>query len=237
MFITGGVVPRLVRCLLALTLTLLPHDISAQHAPRRPPPLTPAGVVRWRADLRYLAAEMPKRHRNLFHTLTREEFNRAVRRLDARIPALRRHEIILELARLAARVGDGHTNVAPARDSAIGFHALPVRLYLFADGLHIRAADSAHAGLVGARVVRLGRATAEEAVAAVRPLRRWPRRGIRRRRSGRMRWRCGSIPRCREQQKSCGHSGQGRSDSGPISTSDASRVSCPSISALLKRPP
>jgi tetratricopeptide (TPR) repeat protein len=163
-------VPRLVRCLLALTLTLLPHDISAQHASRRPPPLTPAEVARWRADLRFLAAEMPKRHRNLFHTLTREEFDRAVRRLDARIPALRRHEIILELGRLAARVGDGHTNVAPARDSAIGFHALPVRLYFFADGLRIRAADSAHAGLVGARVVRLGRATAEEAMAAVRPL-------------------------------------------------------------------
>ena len=155
---------------LLFALLLLPSVSHAQQSPRRPPPLTPAEVVRWRADLRFLAAEMPKRHRNLFHTLTREEFDQAVRRLDARIPALRRHEIILELARLAARVGDGHTNVAPARDSAIAFHAVPLRLYLFADGLYVRAADSTHAGLVGARVVRLGRATAEEAVAAVAPL-------------------------------------------------------------------
>jgi tetratricopeptide (TPR) repeat protein len=117
-----------------------------------------------------MAAEMPKRHRNLFHSMSRTDFASAVRRIDARIPGLRRHEVILELARLAALVGDGHTNVAPARDSMIGFHALPLMLYLFSDGLWIRAADSAHAGLVGSRVVRLGRATAEEAVAAVRPL-------------------------------------------------------------------
>jgi tetratricopeptide (TPR) repeat protein len=166
--IPENVVHRLVHCL--FLLTLLPHAIAAQQSPHQPTPLAPAEVVRWRADLRFLAAEMPKRHRNLFHSLTREEFDRAVRRLDARIPTLRRHQIILELARLAARVGDGHTNVAPARDSAIGFHALPIQLYLFADGLYIRAADSARAELVGARVVRLGRATTEEAVAAVRPL-------------------------------------------------------------------
>ena len=158
------------RLLACWHVPLLPLTAAAQQPPRRPPPLTPAEVVHWREDLRFLAAEMPKRHRNLFHTLSRAEFDRAVRRLDARIPALRRHEIILELARLAARVGDGHTNVAPARDSAIAFHALPLRLYLFADGLYVRAADSAHAGLVGARVLRLGRATAEEAVMAVRPL-------------------------------------------------------------------
>jgi len=167
--VAGGVLPCLVGRLLFLAL-LFPSVSLAQHSPRRPPPLTPAEVVRWRADLCFLAAEMPKRHRNLFHTLTRAEFDRAVRRLDARIPTLRRHEIILELARLAASVGDGHTNVAPARDSAIAFHAIPLRLYLFADGLYVRATDSAHAGLVGARVVRLGRGTAEEAVVAVRPL-------------------------------------------------------------------
>ncbi|HET9040578.1 MAG TPA: hypothetical protein VFN40_10430 [Gemmatimonadales bacterium] len=166
--IAGVATIRLLSLLSALALVILPA--AAQQPPHRPPPLSAAEAARWRADLRYLAAEMPLRHRNLFHTMTRAEFTRAVRRLDARIPTLRRHEVILELARLAARVGDGHTNVAPARDSAIGFHALPVRLYLFADGLYVRAADSAHAGLIGARVLRLGHATAEAAVAAVRPL-------------------------------------------------------------------
>jgi hypothetical protein len=157
------------RHLLALAL-LSPSIPAAQQPPPRAAALTPAEARRWRADLRYLAAEMPRRHANLYHSMSRAEFITAVRRLDARIPSLRREQVILELARLAARVGDGHTNVAPARDAKIGFHAIPLRLYWFADGLYIRAADSTHAGLVGARVRRLGRATVDQALSAVAPL-------------------------------------------------------------------
>jgi hypothetical protein len=102
--------------------------------------------------------------------VSRAAFDSAVATLDARIPTLRRHQIILELARIVALVGDGHTNIAPARDPKIGFRTYPVALYLFSDGLFIRAADSTHAGLVGARVVRIGGHSVEQAYAAVRPL-------------------------------------------------------------------
>src|SRR5262245_21363419 len=124
----------------------------------------------WREDLRYMAQEMPRRHRNLFHTMTREHFEAAVAALDARIPSLERHQIIVEMARIAAMVGDGHTNVAPTRDPKIGFRTYPVRLYLFKDGLHVRAADASHADLVGARVLRFGGATAEDAYTRAREL-------------------------------------------------------------------
>jgi tetratricopeptide (TPR) repeat protein len=124
----------------------------------------------WREDLRYMAQEMPRRHRNLFHTMTRAQFEAAVASLDARIPSLERHQIIVELARIAAMVGDGHTNVAPTRDPKIGFRTYPIRLYLFRDGLFVRAADRAHTSLVGGRVLRIGDATAEQAYAAAREL-------------------------------------------------------------------
>ena len=125
---------------------------------------------KWREDLRFMASEMPKRHRNLFHTMTREQFEQAVQSLDARIPSLARHQIIVEMARIAAMVGDGHTNVAPTRDPKIAFRAYPLRLYLFDDGLAVRAASREHAAAVGARVVRIGKATAEEAYRAARDL-------------------------------------------------------------------
>ncbi len=32
----------------------------------------------WRRDLRYFATELPKRHKNLFHSVSRAEFDRAV---------------------------------------------------------------------------------------------------------------------------------------------------------------
>ncbi len=117
-----------------------------------------------------MASEMEKRHRNLFHTVSRERFEAAVRRLDARIPSLARHRIIVEMARLVAMVGDGHTNLAPTRDPKVGFRTYPIRLYLFADGLCVRAAAREHADAVGARVVRIGRASADEAYRSVREL-------------------------------------------------------------------
>ena len=67
-------------------------------------------------------------------------------------------------------VGDGHTNVAPTRDPKIGFRSYPVRLYLFPDGLRIRAAAREHADLAGARVVRIGKVSAEKACDAVRAI-------------------------------------------------------------------
>lgn len=65
----------------------------------------------WRADLRHFSKELPRRHKNLFHSVSREEFQRAVAELDAAIPSLQDHQIIVGMLRIAARVGDGHTGV------------------------------------------------------------------------------------------------------------------------------
>jgi tetratricopeptide (TPR) repeat protein len=125
--------------------------------------LSVAEVANWREDLSVLASELPRRHRNAFARMTRADWDSAVKRLDARIPQLARYEVIVELMRLVAMVHDGHTFLLPRQD-AIGFHRLPVRMYDFADGLFIIAADSAHASLAGGKVVRIGRATAAEAL-------------------------------------------------------------------------
>ncbi|MCI0531582.1 MAG: hypothetical protein L0Y74_06525 [candidate division Zixibacteria bacterium] len=113
---------------------------------------------------------MPKRHKNLFHAIRREQFEKAVQNLHERILRLARHEIILEMARIVAMVGDGHTNIYPTRDPKIGFHTLPINLYLFKDGLFIRAAEKENAALVGARVIRIGNLSAEQAVTRVREI-------------------------------------------------------------------
>ena len=142
-----------------LWIALLPGPALAQER---------SETERWREDLRFMAGEMPKVHKNLFHTMTRQQFESAVQKLDERIPSLARHQIIVEMARIVAMVGDGHTNIAPTRDPKIGFRAYPVRLSLFRDGLYVRAAAREHADLVGARVVRIGSASSEEAFDAAR---------------------------------------------------------------------
>jgi hypothetical protein len=127
-------------------------------------------VRQWREDLAYLARELPRRHKNLFHAMRREQFDSALAALDRKLPTLARHQVIVELARIVARVGDGHTNLAPTRDPKVGFRTYPVKLYFFKDGLFIRSARRDQAELVGAKVVRIGRMTSAQAYEAVREL-------------------------------------------------------------------
>jgi hypothetical protein len=150
--------------LLALSASGFTAGQAANITARKNAPLTESEIQKWREDLRYMEKGMEKFHRNLFHTMSKEQFHAAVNDLDKRIPQMARHEIIVELARIAAMVEDGHTNLRLAHEPAVRFHTLPVNLYIFKDGLFIRSADREHAGLVGARVLKIGDASAEEAI-------------------------------------------------------------------------
>lgn len=123
----------------------------------------------WNEDLEVLAREMPAVHANLFHTVSREQFDAGIAELRSRLPTFDRHQVIVELIRLAASIGDGHTCVAPWRES-VGFHTLPVSLYRFADGYHVRAAGRDHADLLGGRVTQVGGIPIEAAENLVAPL-------------------------------------------------------------------
>ena len=141
----------------ALVGTLALHGARPEPQAATTPSSDTSSVRQWREDLAYLARELPRRHKNLFHSISRAQFDSALAVLDRKLPGLARHQVIIELARLVALVGDGHTNVAPTRDPKIGFHAYPVRLYFFKDGLFVRSAAKAQGDLVGAKVLRIGR--------------------------------------------------------------------------------
>src|SRR5262245_37109431 len=76
-------------------------------------------IEQWRADLRYFAEQLPGRHKNLFASMTREQFEQAVKRLDERIPSLTPQQIYVETLRIVARVEDGHTRIT--KDAQGGF--------------------------------------------------------------------------------------------------------------------
>ena len=106
----------------------------------------------WREDLRYFAKELPKRHKNLFHSVSREQFERAVAELDAAIPSLQDHQIIVRMLQITARVGDGHTGVhLPPY-----FKLYPFGLYWFGRELRVTGAPKEYESALGTRVVKIG---------------------------------------------------------------------------------
>jgi hypothetical protein len=156
----------LVAVLFAGTSALPSNPLRAQASTT----LDTADVRRWREDLAFLRKEMPAHHANLFHDMSPTQFDSALNSIGTRLPAMARHQAIVELQKLDAMVGDGHSNVSPWRDSVIGFHTLPVALYWFEEGIIVRAADSAHASLLGARLVMINGVPIDSVVARIRPL-------------------------------------------------------------------
>ena len=123
-----------------------------------------ADLAGWRTDLQLLATELPRRHPAPFLRITAAQWDSATRRADRRLAGLTRNGILVEFYRLVALLGDAHTVLQP--DLSLGLRYYPLELYAFDDGLFVRRADSAHADLVGARVLRIGRVSADSALAA-----------------------------------------------------------------------
>ena len=119
---------------------------------------------RWQEDLRYLEAEAPRRHPNLFHNIAREQWKSSIADLDTRVPQLEDYEVIAGVAKIIASLGprDGHSRVNLLSPD-LHFHTLPLNFYLYSDGLYVRAASKQYAELTGSRVVSIGGMTADAA--------------------------------------------------------------------------
>lgn len=124
------------------------------------------GPDQWRDDLTSLIDALEREHADLFHTVSRGRFARGWRGLHARIPRLAGHEVVVELARLVASVGDGHTRLSLG--DVPGFRRFPLVLHLVSDGLFVRAIGPGWPEAAGARLIAIGGTPAHEAYDAVR---------------------------------------------------------------------
>ena len=141
-------------------------------------------VESWRGDLEFVSEKLPESHANLFHTLSREEFDDALTGLSKRLPTLNNTEAIVELAAIIASVSDGHTRLTlplpedgafsqghtstpPPNRSDMLFHHYPIRLYLYEDGLFVQRIIDENAIYAGAKVLRIGSLSSEQAMEAV----------------------------------------------------------------------
>jgi hypothetical protein len=104
----------------------------------------------WRADVAFLAKELPARHKNAYHHISRAEFERRVSELNAAIPKMTDVQIRAGIAQLVAAVGDGHTWAefpSQRRFDAV-FREFP-------EGLFVVRTAKDQADAMGARVISI----------------------------------------------------------------------------------
>jgi len=132
--------------------------------------LTPA---QWQEDLRFLQEKVHDDYSTLFRKITAEEFDAAVDNLHKEIPKLSDDEVVIRLKELVALFGYGHTSMSIINWSGknkTGFGQLPLQMYWFSDGLYIQGIHKKYQDQLGAKVLKIGKLTAEEAMEAVRPV-------------------------------------------------------------------
>jgi hypothetical protein len=120
---------------------------------------------KWRQDLKLLATELPRRHKNLFFQMSKDEFERAVAQLDQQIPSLTDDAIMVNMARIVAMAGDAHTRLRLPESGR--FHFFLLELYAFKDGWFVTRVTTEYSRAAGARLVKIGDTPIEQAYSAV----------------------------------------------------------------------
>ena len=116
----------------------------------------------------------------------REDFESALFSLKSNIGTLEEHEVIAEMARLMALFNWGHTRLTlPLNYDHLGFYqshssdkrsvnvnyfnTLPLRFYLFEDGLFVQSSTKKYSEYVGAEVINIDGTSIEEALNKIQP--------------------------------------------------------------------
>ena len=109
-------------------------------------------VAQWQADIDYLSTELPKRHPNPFHDVSRDTFLSALSALKSRVPTLSDFEILLGMQQTVALIREGHTR---AYTTSSGEPYFPIRVERLSDGWFVTRTTDASRDACGARVVAI----------------------------------------------------------------------------------
>jgi hypothetical protein len=121
----------------------------------------------WREDLTVLAAELKLVHPRFRDCGLTPDFEARRAALSARIGGLSDEHAVVEIQRLLASVGDGHTLLWPFGMKKEALLRLPLMLWSFEEGLYV--IDASDRGLIGKRIVRIGGIDAAEVLGRLEP--------------------------------------------------------------------
>ena len=111
---------------------------------------------RWQADIDYFIRLITETHPDSFHATEERNWRGAARDLRRNVGRQTDTEIVGELMRLAAMIGDGHTSVYPPIEGELAWSLLPLQPVSLDGGWYVMAASEAHTDLVGTRITGVG---------------------------------------------------------------------------------
>jgi hypothetical protein len=159
----------------AATATIAAPSGTAARSPTSVASPSPDRVAGWRADLERLLPAMEAVHPDLYHDVPKAELVGLVDDLKGKLATATDDELMVGVTRIVARVSakgrDSHTGLFPWNPSStFTLHSLPLRLWVFPDGVHVIAALAPHTDLVGVRLDTIAGRPVAEVIRAIDPL-------------------------------------------------------------------
>ncbi len=106
----------------------------------------------WQEDIDYLGTNLPKDHKNIYHSITKEDFDKEILDLKNDAPKLKGYEIKCRLAEIAASVGDAHTSLNLNSDNSSTY---PIAVQHFNEDLRVVITDKAHKDILGKKLISI----------------------------------------------------------------------------------
>jgi hypothetical protein len=113
--------------------------------------VTSQSVSQWKSDLNYLADQLQNLHKNSFHSISREAFQKQVNILAKKIDELNGDQIIVEMMRLVALIGDGHTHL----DLPPTLNRYPLEVAQFGNEYRVIVTNEQNADILGFRLIAI----------------------------------------------------------------------------------
>lgn len=101
-------------------------------------------------DLQYFKKELPKRHKNLFHSMTKKEFNDRTNKLISKVDKLTNKQVFTELNKIVASVGDAHTTM-----NYWDGYSYPLQFQIFDGNVYVVNADKSLEGMMYSKVTKI----------------------------------------------------------------------------------
>lgn len=114
--------------------------------------------AQWQEDIKYFGEQLVKKHKNAFHHVSKEEFEKDIDQLYNDAPSLKDYQVIVRLMQITAKIGDGHTGVHLPNS----FKRYPVVLNWFGNEVYVIATTALYKEALGTRLSKIGNLGMEE---------------------------------------------------------------------------
>lgn len=123
----------------------------------------------WRHDLAFWLDQLRRQHYVYKTKPLPDRLVKAAGELSRNIPRFSDERVLFEMQRLAAHAGDGHTYVLPLGAEKVPGSVIPLRFYLFSDGLFVIDAQPGYERWIGSELVSIGSTPAAVILARMKP--------------------------------------------------------------------